>query len=280
MKKSQDLSIMSKNLRSKIIVAFCLMSVIPILISIYLAFTYIFGKSIWDVVAIIGIGIILALLGFYIVQEIIDPIIRLSFGVRSFAMGEVKKLPVLDRKDEIGDLSKSLGLISGRIEELKVIDEDTKLYTRNFIIRQLTEEINRGMLYHRPSSFAMFGIDDFKKYKSIQDEKLVSELIHLIGNILMNSIEGINKVALFDDGQFAVLMPETNKKEAYRIAEDIRKGVEKFKFPLKARIEGKNPTVSAGMSENPLDGMTVDELMEKAKKSLEAAFESGGNRVV
>ena len=279
MKKSQDLSIMSKDLRSKIIIAFCLMSVIPILISIYLAFTYIFGKSIWDVAAIIGIGIILALLGFYIVQEIIDPIIRLSFGVRSFVRGEVKSIPALDRKDEIGDLSKSLGLISGRIEELKVIDDDTKLYTRNFIIRQLTEEINRGLLYHRPSSFALFGIDDFKKYKSMQDEKLVSELIHLIGNILMNSIEGINKVALFDDGQFAVLMPETNKKEAYRIAEDIRKAVEKFKFSLKVRVDGKSPTVSAGISENPLDGMTVDELMEKAKKSLEEAFESGGNRV-
>jgi len=280
MKKPQDLSIISRNLRSKIIIAFCLMSVIPILISIYLAVTYIFGKSLWDVVSIIGIGVILALLGFYIIQEIIDPIIRLTIGVRSFTKGEAKRLPMLNRGDEIGDLSKSLNLLSGKIEELKVMDEDTKLYTRNFIMRQLKEEIDRGMLYHRPSSFALFGIDNFKEYESMQDEKLVSEIIGLIGNILMGGIEGIDKVALFDDGKFAVLIPESNKKEAYRIAEDMRKGVEKFKFPLKVRIQGRNPTVSAGLSENPIDGVTVEELVDKAKKSLDAAFESGGNRIV
>ncbi len=280
MKKPQDLSIISRNLRSKIIIAFCLMSVIPILISIYLAVTYIFGKSLWDVAAIIGIGVILALLGFYIIQEIIDPIIRLTIGVRSFTKGEAKRLPMLNRGDEIGDLSKSLNLLSGKIEELKVMDEDTKLYTRNFIMRQLKEEIDRGMLYHRPSSFALFGIDNFKEYESMQDEKLVSEIIGLIGNILMGGIEGIDKVALFDDGKFAVLIPESNKKEAYRIAEDMRKGVEKFKFPLKVRIQGRNPTVSAGLSENPIDGVTVEELVDKAKKSLDAAFESGGNRIV
>ncbi len=280
MKKPQDLSIISRNLRSKIIIAFCLMSVIPILISIYLAVTYIFGKSLWDVVSIIGIGVILALLGFYIIQEIIDPIIRLTIGVRSFTKGEAKRLPILNRGDEIGDLSKSLNLLSGKIEELKVMDEDTKLYTRNFIMRQLKEEIDRGMLYHRPSSFALFGIDNFKEYESMQDEKLVSEIIGLIGNILMGGIEGIDKVALFDDGKFAVLIPESNKKEAYRIAEDMRKGVEKFKFPLKVRIQGRNPTVSAGLSENPIDGVTVEELVDKAKKSLDAAFESGGNRIV
>ena len=280
MKKPQDLSIISRNLRSKIIIAFCLMSVIPILISIYLAVTYIFGKSLWDVAAIIGIGVILALLGFYIIQEIIDPIIRLTIGVRSFTKGEAKRLPILNRGDEIGDLSKSLNLLSGKIEELKVMDEDTKLYTRNFIMRQLKEEIDRGMLYHRPSSFALFGIDNFKEYESMQDEKLIFEIIGLIGNILMGGIEGIDKVALFDDGKFAVLIPESNKKEAYRIAEDMRKGVEKFKFPLKVRIQGRNPTVSAGLSENPIDGVTVEELVDKAKKSLDAAFESGGNRIV
>lgn len=280
MKKSQDLSIISRNLRPKIIIASCLMSVIPILISIYLAVTYIFSKSLWDAVSIISIGVILALLGFYIIQEIIDPIIRLTIGARSFTNGEAKRLPMLSRGDEIGDLSNSLNLLSGKIEELKVVDEDTKLYTRNFITRQIKEEIDRGMLYHRPSSFALFGIDNFKEYKSMQDEKLVSEIIRLIGNILMSGIEGIDKAALFDDGQFAILMPESNKKEAYRIAEDMRKGVEKFKFPLKVRIQGRNPTVSAGLSENPLDGVSVDELVEKAKTSLEAAFESGGNRIV
>jgi GGDEF domain-containing protein len=62
------------------------------------------------------------------------------------------------------------------------------------------------------------------------------------------------------------------------MAEEIRKKID-FSFS-EEQDHAKRITISAGVSENPLDGIAAEELLAKAKEFLDRAKEQGKNRVV
>jgi len=73
-------------------------------------------------------------------------------------------------------------------------------------------------------------------------------------------------------------LPEKNKRQAQEIAEDIRKKIEAG-FNQEADSI-KRITVSGGIGENPLDGVSSEELIAKAHESLDYAKHQGKNRIV
>jgi diguanylate cyclase (GGDEF)-like protein len=80
------------------------------------------------------------------------------------------------------------------------------------------------------------------------------------------------------DNEFSVVLPEKNKRQAQQLAEEIRKKVA-FSFS-EEQDSKKRLSISAGVSENPLDGIEAEELIAKAKEALAAAKSQGMNRVV
>jgi len=74
-----------------------------------------------------------------------------------------------------------------------------------------------------------------------------------------------------------MLLPEKNKKETAQIAEEVRNKIGSTNLLR----EGKgNLTVSGGLSENPIDGSTADELFKKAMESVKQAKATGKNKIV
>jgi diguanylate cyclase (GGDEF)-like protein len=80
------------------------------------------------------------------------------------------------------------------------------------------------------------------------------------------------------DNDFAIVLPERNKRQAQEIAEDIRKKIE-FAFSEESDAR-KKLTVSGGVSENPLDGIDAEELIVKAADLIKFAKTQGKNRIV
>jgi len=77
-------------------------------------------------------------------------------------------------------------------------------------------------------------------------------------------------VARISWDEFAVVLPERNKKEATEISEKIRDRVEE-EFSRSQKDKGFPLTVSGSVSENPIDGSTAEELFSKALGSLKAS---------
>ncbi|MDP2922767.1 MAG: HAMP domain-containing protein, partial [Candidatus Omnitrophota bacterium] len=129
----RKLSLLPRPLRYKLMVAFSLMSVIPLLITGYLVTTYIFptNTDIGNVSLIIAICVFIAILGLILAKGMIDPIAKLANHARILARGDFEtSLLDIKREDEIGDLSISLNAITRRIkdnmEELRNYGEKTK----------------------------------------------------------------------------------------------------------------------------------------------------------
>jgi diguanylate cyclase (GGDEF)-like protein len=164
------------------------------------------------------------------------------------------------------------------VKKLEVKDALTGLYNLVFIHSRLQEEIKRAIVYRRPCAYILVDIDNFKKYAQTFGSLQAETAIKRVAALINDSVSEIDRVGRIGDDVFAVILPEKNKRQAQEIAENIRQKVESA-YSEHYEAE-KRVTISAAVSENPLDGITSDELIKKAEELLLVAKESGRNRVV
>jgi len=169
-------------------------------------------------------------------------------------------------------------VLSRKSKELTIKDEVTGLYNYNYMKARLGEEIKRALIYQRPCGYLLADIDDFKNFSKTCGEVQSEALLKEIGAILQSSVIETDKVGRLTDDKFAVILPEKNKRQSTHIAEEIRKKIEE---EIGKRIKSDiKLTVSIGVSENPIDGSTADELMEKAERLVRSIKPLGKNKVV
>ncbi len=276
---SKNISINSSGLKSKILIAFCLTTIIPIL----LLLNYIFPNSASKSFIADNLGLVLtlafffALLGFFILKGVIDSIINVSSSARGIAAGYESAKKTIGGSDEIGSLNNSLSALSEKVKSLEVEDSLTGLYKPSFLKEKLEEEIKRAISFQRPCAFMLIKVDRFKNIVSSSGFSSAEKSLKTISNIIKDCTSEIDKVARFSDEKFAVVVPERNKKQAIVLAEDIRKKVESIFSSTEKTL---NLTITGVVTENPVDGMTSEELIEKAQRILTETNPEESNQIL
>lgn len=169
-------------------------------------------------------------------------------------------------------------LLVKKSKALAIRDEITCLYNSNYMKNRLGEEIKRGLVYQRPCGYLLVDVDGFKDFCAVHGGAKSEALLKEMGVILQASVIEIDRVGRLSDDKFAVILPEKNKRQSAHVAEEIRKKIEDGLG--KSIGSEKRITASIGVSENPIDGSTADELMEKAEKLVRNAKSLGKNRVI
>ncbi len=167
-----------------------------------------------------------------------------------------------------------------RAKELAIKDELTGLFNEKFIYSRLEEEIKRAVFYQRPCSFAIFNVDDFKAYHNANGELASEETIKKIGKIIEANVTEVDKVGRLSGDEFVVVFPEKNKRQAHSLAEALRQRIEALGIIGGEGYPRKFLTVSGGVSENPIDGASADDLIKKGRTCLNEAKLRGKNVVV
>lgn len=167
-------------------------------------------------------------------------------------------------------------VLAKKVKELAIKDDLTDLYNEKYITARLGEEIKRSILYQRPCSYVVFNIDGFNKFREENGELATEKALKKIANVMEEYVTQIGRAARLSGDEFALLLPEKTKKETYRIAEEVRKRVEDLDLQLEKKA---NLTISGGVSENPIDGSSAEELMRKAADSVSEAKTQGKNRI-
>jgi diguanylate cyclase (GGDEF)-like protein len=120
-------------------------------------------------------------------------------------------------------------------------------------------------------------LDNFKIFREERGELVAEEALRRIAKVVRDNTSPIGKAARIGGDEFAMLLPEKNKREAAYVAEELRKKIESANV-LK---EGKAAlTASIGVSENPIDGVTSEEIFKRAEEAVKEAKAAGKNRVV
>ena len=159
-----------------------------------------------------------------------------------------------------------------KVKKLEIKDALTGLYNRTFVRNRLDEEIKRAVSFQRPCAFILFDVDDFKEYHSRFGNIAAEVILKRISVILQDSITDIDKAARFADSTFALILPEKNKRQCLEVAEAIRKRIE-FIFSEEQDIR-KRATLTGAVTENPIDGVTAQDLINKAQEILSNRIEN------
>ena len=166
-----------------------------------------------------------------------------------------------------------------KTEELSVKDELTGLFNIKFVKERLSEEIQRSIIYQRPCSFILFDVNNFDLYEDKFGKSAAEDILKRVASILKTNVDQIDKVARFDHSQFAMILPERNKREAHLVADKVRQMINKFEFSNQEEMPNKNITISGAVTSNPIDGMSSEELISKAKMLLTKSQAEEGNRI-
>ncbi len=134
----------NKYLRQEILIAFCLI-MLTLLVFIGYLFPGVSANS-WfanraTLPLVIGIIITILMIGFLIIWQIVEPIIRLNREAKMIASGDLTREICLTREDELGELGSSVNALTRRIrenvEELNNLNKKTEV---------LNDEINNRIV--------------------------------------------------------------------------------------------------------------------------------------
>ncbi len=170
--------------------------------------------------------------------------------------------------------------LAGQLRGLSITDFLTNLFNRRYFEERFFEELQRSERHNLSFSLVMMDIDDFKLFNDTEGHLAGDEVLKSIAKIAKDSLRVIDVIARFGGEEFAVIMPQTKKDEAFLVAERIRKSFKEQlprtwkTFPL------DNMTLSIGIATFPDDGKDREEVIRNSDKALYMAKTGGKDKTV
>ncbi len=186
-------------------------------------------------------------------------------------------LRLLDILCDLGVVALENARLYKQTLDLAITDGLTGLYLRRYFMDRLREELSRSLRNELKCAFLMIDIDNFKEYNDRYGHTAGDIVLRTLSNVLRRFAEN-GVLCRYGGEEFSMLLPETSKRKAGDIAEEIRRAVEKETIELR-RLR-TNISVSIGVAVFPEDARVQDELILKADERLYIAKRHGRNRVV
>jgi len=267
-----------------------------------------FGWSLWvvepyeaafePVVAVIqrvwavnlAIVLVLGAVAFAIARSMARPIHELSRAAHAIAGGaENVAIPVLERGDELGVLSRALREMTARLAadhaelrraneiltQLSVTDGLTGLHNHRAFQDRLARDTRRSQRTGEPLSLLLLDVDDFKALNDRHGHAIGDRVLAAVATALNGAIRETDFVARYGGEEFAILAP-VPLSGAVTLAENLRRAI------AAAAVESGDGepitvTVSAGIARL---ARSADALFAAADRALYRAKQSGKDCVI
>jgi len=165
-----------------------------------------------------------------------------------------------------------------RVKELKnPIDELTKLYNWVFFLNFAEREFERARRFKRPMSVILVDIDHLKRINSNLNTKSGDQILVEVSERCKDNIRDLDFIGCYEAGKFILLFLETNKADAKRASDRLRKVI--AARPISTAKGDVTVTVSIGVAARSDDTPDISSLLEKAEQALFIAKKQGRNRV-
>lgn len=167
-----------------------------------------------------------------------------------------------------------------RFKMLSITDHLTGLSNRRYFQERGKVEFQRSKRYKQPLSLMMLDIDHFKKVNDGYGHAAGDEVLVRLAGILAEDLREVDLLGRLGGEEFGVLLPNTGVREAFTLAERIRKAVAEKTVEIADGAIRLSFTISIGVAEMTDDMASLDQLISKADEALYEAKKTGRNRVI
>ncbi|GFO55892.1 hypothetical protein GMSM_28990 [Geomonas sp. Red276] len=166
------------------------------------------------------------------------------------------------------------------LKERAVRDGLTGLFNHRYFQESLAQEISRAKRYQKQCSLIFMDVDHFKVYNDTHGHPEGDSLLKTLAGILKSGVRSSDVAARYGGEEFVLMLPETAKQDAMRIAESMRARVAEEPFPGREKQPLGIVSVSVGVACYPDDGIDPPALLAYADRLLYEVKRSGRNRVL
>jgi len=154
----------------------------------------------------------------------------------------------------------------------------TGINNRRYFFEVAVHEFNAAVRYGHPLTALMFDIDHFKELNDTYGHQAGDDMLRSLAQLARQKLRNADILARYGGEEFIVLLPYTNTKQTYLVAERIRETVAAFKLETEQAEIGT--TISLGMAEFEPQTDNLDKLIQRADQALYAAKRAGRNKTV
>jgi diguanylate cyclase (GGDEF)-like protein len=205
-------------------------------------------------------------------------IMHLYFGSSEIEIDEITEQLAFSVAEHLGLALANLSL-QEKLRSQALSDPLTGLFNRRFFEQKLTEHAMNSATSEQPLSLLMLDLDHFKRFND--------NFGHDAGDFVLKEISALLKRSVGDDEiacrlggeELAVLLPQSNMKQATEFANTLCEAVRSLHLEYKGLSLGQLG-VSIGVSTYPKPSSDMESLVKMADQALYMAKDLGRSRVV
>ncbi len=164
-------------------------------------------------------------------------------------------------------------------EKQAITDGLTELFNYRYFHHHLERELKRSKRHWYKTSLVMMDIDFFKMYNDTHGHPAGDGILRRVSDIIKDTTRTSDILARYGGEEFVLVLPETPKSAAIKLAEKIRTLIENEKFPNAETQPAGRITLSLGVATFPDDANEAEGLVQKADDQLYRAKSQGRNQV-
>lgn len=183
---------------------------------------------------------------------------------------------VSDIRTEISAQAKELRKTVLTVKQMATLDQLTGLLNRRVMLDTLEAERQLAERHGTHWCIALIDLDHFKQVNDRLGHPTGDAVLRGFAELSRKHLRAVDQVGRWGGEEFLVMFPQTRLKEAHASLERLRKALNAWRLPEHPTLQ---MSFSAGLVQaEPED--TLDQLVERADKTMYQAKASGRNRSV
>jgi len=199
-----------------------------------------------------------------------------SYTPNAFNRGDIELLANLSQHVT---LALENALIHEEVERRSRLDQMTGVLNHGAFLETLQNMADVSLSNGTPLSLIMLDVDHFKRYNDTYGHLVGDKVLILLCDTMRSHIKSTDAVGRWGGEEFIVALPNATGKQAFYVAERIRKTMNEIKIPGRVGDLIPAPTVSQGIAEFPIERAKIFDLIDHADQRLYVAKGRGRNQI-
>ena len=148
-------------------------------------------------------------------------------------------------------------------EDTLVRDPLTGLYNRRYVLDELERYVRLYKRYRRPLSLLLFSFDNLTSVEDSCGDVGRDSVLEYLAEVIALNVREVDISCRYDEDEFVVIMPETDKRSALTVGRRIANLVQESRLKVgEASVAVK---MSFGTASCPRDGVETEALLQAAR---------------